>query len=101
MNVLFVLFDAVLAVLALRSMAVLGRRAPWTSLGWLGTLGYCVAAGIRFSGLVTGLALVIVANAFLVLLAVAFGVAGIRDEPQAEPWWWPVGIGLTRAQKRG
>ncbi len=100
MNVLFVLFDVALAVLAVRSLLVLGTRAPLTSLGWLGTFGYCVPAGIRFTGLVTASTLTYVADGFLVLLAAAFVVAGIRDEPQAEPWWWPTGVGLTRAQKR-
>jgi hypothetical protein len=99
MNVLFVLFDAALAVLAVRSLVILGRRAPWTSLGWAGTIGYCVPAGTRFSG-IPGLQLTIIANAFLTLLIVAFVVAGVRDEPQAEPWWWPTGVGLRRSEKR-
>jgi ABC-type multidrug transport system permease subunit len=100
MDLLFVAFDVALAALAVRSMVVLGARAPWTSLGWFWTLAYCVPAAIRFSGLITSRALTVVADVALVFLIVAFVVAGVRDEPQAEPWWWPVGVGLTRAQKR-
>jgi hypothetical protein len=32
-------------------------------------------------------------------LAIAFVVAGFRDERQAEPWWWPKRRGLTRAER--
>jgi hypothetical protein len=101
MNVAFVLFDAALAVLSVRSMLVLRARAPWTSFGWFGTLGYCVPAGLRFADVVATRTATVVADAFLVILVVAFVVAGVRDEPQAEPWWWPGRVGLTRAQKRG
>jgi EamA domain-containing membrane protein RarD len=100
MNVLFVAFDVALAALAVRSLAVLGRRAPWTSLGWFWTFCYCVPAAIRFAGLTTARTATLAADAALLLLLVAFIVAGLRDEPQAEPWWWPASIGLTRAQKR-
>jgi len=31
---------------------------------------------------------------------VAFVIAGIKDEAQAEPWWWPRGRGPTRAERR-
>lgn len=100
MDLLFVAFDVAVAALAVRSMAVLGAQAPWTSLGWFWTLGYCVPAAIRFAGLSTSHTLIVAANVALVFLIVAFVVAGVRDEPQAEPWWWPAGVGLTRAQKR-
>jgi hypothetical protein len=36
----------------------------------------------------------------LLVLTVAFVVAGVRDERQAEPWWWPTHTGPTRAEKR-
>jgi hypothetical protein len=100
MNVLFVAFDVALAALAVRSLVVLGTRAPWTSLGWFWTFCYCVPAGLRFAGLASARTATLVADAALVLLLVGFVVAGLRDEPQAEPWWWPVRMGLTRAQKR-
>jgi hypothetical protein len=35
-----------------------------------------------------------------VVLAAAFIIAVLRDEPQAEPLLWPSRVGLTRAQKR-
>jgi hypothetical protein len=42
----------------------------------------------------------LVAEGFFMLLAAAFIVAVVRDEPQAEPLLWPSRVGLTRAQKR-
>ncbi len=85
-------------VLSGKSVLVLGRRAPWTSAGWLLTILYFVAlivrlrlryhAGERAEYLT------------LAALIVAFVVAGFRDEPQAEPWWWPTHYGSTRRAKR-
>jgi len=34
-------------------------------------------------------------------ILIAFVVAGLKDEPQSEPWWWPVRAGGTRAERRG
>jgi hypothetical protein len=97
---LYVAFDAALAALSLRSIAVLRGRAPWTSLGWTGTAGYCAAAIVEFSSDPFHRAAALLAYAFLLFLTVAFVVAGVRDEPQAEPLLWPTRIGLTRAEKR-
>jgi hypothetical protein len=96
----FIAFDIALAVLSLRSIAILRTRAPWTSAGWGLTFGYAVAAVVEFGGTALHRPASIVAYAFLVLLAVAFVIAGIRDEPQAEPWWWPTRTGRTRAARR-
>ena len=96
----FIAFDIVLAALSLRSIAVLRTRAPWTSAGWGLTFGYAVAAVVEFGGPALHRPASIVAYAFLFALTVAFVIAGVRDEPQAEPWWWPTRAGLTRAERR-
>ena len=36
----------------------------------------------------------------LAALTAAFVAAGLRDEPQAEPWWWPAGAGPTGRERR-
>ena len=100
MQPLYVAFDVALAVLSMRSLVILRAAAPWTSAGWAGTFGYCIAAVLEFSGSAAHATAALVAYAFLVALAIAFVVAGVRDEPQAEPWWWPTHVGPTRAQKR-
>jgi len=100
MNLGYVVFDAALVVLALRSLAVLGTRAPWTSVGWLGTLGYFCAAGWRYAHSQPQPGIAVVTTGCFVVLAAAFIVAVWRDEPQAEPLLWPTHVGLTRAQKR-
>ncbi len=79
-------------------MIVLGRAAPWTSIGWLLTIVYFLEVIVKTSVLP---ALPAYAEyAALALLAVAFVIAGVRDEPQAEPWWWPNRLGSTRAAAR-
>ena len=100
MNLSYVVFDVAIAALAFRSLAVLGTRAPWTSVGWLGTAAYGIAAAWRYAhaGPVPGIAL-ITSGCFVVLTA-AFIIAVVRDEPQAEPLLWPSRVGLTRAEKR-
>jgi hypothetical protein len=100
MHPFFVAFDIALIVLSVRSIAVLGAKAPWTSLGWAGTVGYAIAAALEYSLDGTHATAALVAYAFIGLLTIAFVVAGVRDEPQAEPWWWPSHVGLTRAQRR-
>jgi hypothetical protein len=87
-------------VLALRSLAVLGARAPWTSLGWLATVAYFSAAGWRYAHDRPQPGIALAASTSFIVLAAAFIVAVWRDEPQAEPLIWPTRLGLTRAQKR-
>ncbi len=86
------------AALSVKSVSVLGRSAPWTSAGWWLTLLYffAVAAKATFAPGVPAYAEYVV----LVALTIAFVIAGIRDERQAEPWWWPDHRGITRAEKR-
>jgi hypothetical protein len=101
MNALAILWIAIcllgLAV-SLKSAAVLRRRSLWTLAGWLATAAYFAIAGVdaaRGSRAVAHLDYVT-----LGLLTLCFVVAGIRDEPQAEPWWWPRGTGPTGAERR-
>lgn len=84
--------------LCAKSIAALGRQSPWTTAGWGFTVLYFIAAIVKAS---LDRALPPAAEyAALAALTVAFVVAGVRDEAQAEPWWWPDHRGLTRAQKR-
>ena len=79
------------AALSVRSIAVLGGPSPLTRLGWLATLAY-----FGLSAYDAARAVAAPAHADYLLLAallLAFVVAGLRDEPQAEPWWWPTGAG--------
>jgi hypothetical protein len=96
----FVAVDIALAALSVRSIVALRGVAPWTSTGWAGTLGYCFAAGVEYGDDALHRPAALVAYAFLLLLAIAFVIAGIRDERQAEPWWWPTRPGPTRAERR-
>jgi len=100
MNPGYVVFDALVAVLAVRSLMVLGTRAPWTSLGWVATFGYFATAAWRYAHDGPQRGLMLFAEGCFVVLAAAFIIAVIRDEPQAEPLLWPSRVGLTRAQKR-
>lgn len=86
------------AVLSLKSIAVLDGRSRWTAAGWWFTLLYFAVAGYSAA-----------AHAYLPLrpeywalaaLTIAFIVAGVKDEPQSEPWYWPVRAGSTRAERR-
>ena len=100
MNLTYVAFDAAVVVLALRSLAVLGTSAPWTSVGWLATAGYFSAQAWRYAHDHAQPAVVLFAGGCFMVLAAAFILAVWRDEPQAEPLLWPTRVGLTRAQKR-
>jgi hypothetical protein len=71
------------AALSLKSIAVLRTRSAWTIAGWAATAVYFAVDYI-----------------VLGLLTICFVVAGVRDEPQAEPWWCPTHAGLTGAERR-
>ena len=100
MNLFYVAVDVAVAIIAIRSLAVLGTRTPWTSVGWVATAGYGLAAGWRYAhdGPVPGIGLV--SSGCFIVLTVAFIIGVVRDEPQAEPLLWPTRLGLTRAEKR-
>jgi hypothetical protein len=100
MNLPFVLFDTAVGVLAVRSFTVLGRQAPWTSVGWVATTGYFASAAWRYAHDGPQRPALLLSGALFVVLAAAFIVAVIRDEPQAEPLLWPTRVGLTRAQRK-
>ena len=100
MNLPFVVFDVALGTLALRSLAVVRTKAPWTAVGWAGTLGYCATAAAAFSRSAPPPGFMLWADAFLVLAAGAWVTAAIKREPRAEPWWWPVRLEATGAPKR-
>lgn len=96
----YLAFDLAIAVVAVRSILLLRRRAPLTAAGWVATLGYALAAASGNAGFAPRPAATSVSFVCLLVLTVAFVAAGIRDEPQAEPWWWPVRLGKTRAERR-
>ncbi len=85
-------------LLSLRSVAVLRTGSPWTRAGWLATAAYFaleLAAVARHAATPFHLE-----YAVLAVLTVAFVAAGVRDEAQAEPWWWPAAAGLTGRERR-
>ncbi len=82
--------------LSMQSIRFTASRAPWTAAGWLATIGYFVAAAFKAAAIAPPLHL---EYWFIGALCVLFAVAGVRDEPQAEPWWWPTHTGTTRAQR--
>jgi hypothetical protein len=97
-SIVIVSFVCVLGIaLSLKSIAVLGGAAPWTSAGWWLTILYFIAVIAK-----TAVAPALppsIEYSVLAALALAFVVAGVRDERQAEPWWWPNRRGTTRAEK--
>ena len=101
MSVLSVLWFA-LATLALalsvRSLVVLRGGSRATSLGWLATIAYVVVAAVDAAR--GSVAPGHIDWWLLAVVTVAFVVAGMRDEAQAEPWWWPARRGSTAAQRR-
>jgi len=89
-NVWLVVWQAVCAaglVLSVRSATRLGARSPFTLVGWLCTAAYFVLAG--YDAWARTLAPLHADYALVAALTLAFIVAGLRAEPQAEPWWWP------------
>lgn len=99
MNFLIATLLLVLAWLSSRSMQYTRARSPWTFWAWAATIAYCVYAYIEIRPLF-GLHLPEHGEyVFLIALTVAFVVAGVKDEAQAEPWYLPTRLGPTRAEK--
>lgn len=88
-----------LAWLSVRSMAVTRRRAPWTFWAWAATLAYCVYVYIKMTPIFAARIPEHGEYVFLLALTILFVVAGIKDEPQAEPWYLPSRLSKTRAEK--
>lgn len=97
-SVIWILTCVVGFALSLKSAAVLGARSRATVVGWLATALYFIIAAI--DGVRGRSAPAHVDYVALAILTIAFVVAGVRDEAQAEPWWWPSTVGLTGAQRR-
>jgi hypothetical protein len=95
---LYVAFLSALTVLSFVSLLILRAASPWTSLGWLCTIAYDVTASAEILWH-RHLALHL-PYWFLAGLTLAFVIAGVRDEAQAEPWWAPRHLGATRAQRQ-
>jgi hypothetical protein len=83
--------------ISIKSIPVLGRTSPWTSAAWGFTLLYVVAVFLEYGPhwAIPGHG----EYAFLIAMTITFVVAGIRDERQAEPWYWPTHPGQTRAER--
>jgi len=95
--VLWVAVCAAGAALSLKSIAVLDARSRWTAVGWWFTLAYFVLAG--YSAIVHAYLPFRPEYWALGALTIAFIVAGVKDEPQSEPWWWPSRASTTRRER--
>jgi hypothetical protein len=101
-NPLWALVDAAVALLAVRSILIVRGKSPFTTLGWFLAFWYGAVQAVRYTSPSLPLRLFAgqAAYGLLIALAVAFIVGSFRDERQAEPWWWPSGLGRTRAERR-
>jgi hypothetical protein len=91
-----------LVAISLRSLQFTWKVSPWTSVGWAATVVYCLYDLARIVLLPDGESFAFLPHldwGMLLVLTAAFIVAGVRDERQAEPWYWPRGRGATRAEK--
>lgn len=89
--------DAFGILLSLRSIFILRGASPWMAIGWAGAALYFLVLFIRnLNGATVGSAR---EYAIVLFIAVVWIVAVVRDEPQAEPWWWPRKRGPTRAER--
>jgi hypothetical protein len=84
--------------LSARSAVVLRRGSPWSLAGWLASAAYFALALAVVARPLTVLRFGEVA--VLVVVVGGFVVAGVRDERQAEPWWWPEHPGMTGRERR-
>jgi hypothetical protein len=98
MTIIFIIVCLLGIALSIKSLIVLGSAAPWTSAGWWLTVVYFVAVSVKAAGAYPVSSYL--EYGVLAALAIAFVVAGVRDERQAQPWWWPTERSGTRAEKR-
>src|SRR5580658_5768217 len=96
---LYLVADGFGAFLAVRTLFVLRTGSPWTSAGWLCTALFFALLFERAATGRHGLGQPFDVG-LLIGLAVAFGIGTSRDERQAEPWFWPSHLALTRAERR-
>jgi fucose 4-O-acetylase-like acetyltransferase len=101
MNIALFLWSALCVAglaLSLRSAVALRSGSPWSLAGWLASALYFVIAladVLRRASAPFHLDYVVLA-----ILIATFVVAGVRDERQAEPWWWPTHAGPTGRERR-
>ncbi len=84
--------------LSLKSVSVLGPRSRWTAAGWAFTAIYFAIAAYDAARAAHASAHLDYVD--LAILTICFIIAGRRDEPQAEPWYWPTFTGQTGAERR-
>jgi hypothetical protein len=97
LGILWLVVCAAGIALSLQSIRFTFRRAPWTAAGWALTDGYFLFAAPKAWSAVPPFH---AEYWCLAALTIAFVVAGVRDEAQAEPWYWPVRLGRTRREQR-
>ena len=100
----YIAFLIVLIAISVKTLVVLRTSSPWTTAGWILSTVYALIACTELVSQRT------VAPVWpygaLLLMVIAFVVAGIKDERQADPWWWPMRLGkntpgaLTRLRAR-
>ena len=96
--ILYAALLTALTILSVKTLSVLKSASPFTSAGWAFTILYdCTATAEIVTRTHAPFAL---AYVFLGALIVTFAIAGLRDEAQADPWWWPSGLGPSRAERR-
>ena len=98
-NPLYVLVDLALCILAVRSIGLLYRSSPWATIGWVFAFGYGAAKAIEYSLPPFQRLAAQIAYACLLAVTAAFIVSAVKDERQGAPWWWPLRLGRTRAER--
>lgn len=98
-NPLYVLVDLALCVLAVRSIGLLRGSSPWATLGWAFAFGYGAATAVEYALPPFHRPAAQIAYACLLAVAAAFIISAVKDERQGDPWWWPLRLGRTRAER--
>jgi hypothetical protein len=98
-NPIYVLVDLALCVLAVRSIGLLRSSSPWAALGWAFAFGYGAATAVEYALPPFHRIAAQIAYACLLAAAAAFIISAVKDERQGDPWWWPLRLGRTRAER--